>query len=91
MKDRIGDYFPNLDRKVKQHVAQNQRGGPGVPNVVEISVHERPQVIKSKHGMSAIEGMCWAFAIICSCGLAYPAYRARKHSVDRTTTTYLGQ
>jgi len=45
--------------------------------------------IKSRHGMSVAEGTFWAFAIICTCGLAYPAYRARKHSLDRTTTTYL--
>jgi len=45
--------------------------------------------IKSKHGMSVIEGCCWAFAVVCSVGILYPAYRARKHSLDRTTTTRL--
>ncbi len=45
--------------------------------------------IKSKHGMTVAEGTFWFFASICTLGLAYPAYRARKHNLDRTTTTYL--
>ena len=43
--------------------------------------------IESTSGMSVTEGAIWWFAIICTCGLAYPAYRARKHKADRTTTT----
>ncbi len=43
--------------------------------------------IKSTHGMSVAEGTVWAIVIVCTCGLAYPAYRARKHKLDRTTTT----
>lgn len=46
-------------------------------------------VIKSKHGMSAIEGLFHALMIVCTVGMWYPVYRLRKHSVDRTTTTYL--
>lgn len=46
------------------------------------------KIAKSKSGMSVIEGWCWAFAVTCSVGMLYPAYRARKHSLDRTTTTY---
>jgi hypothetical protein len=45
--------------------------------------------IKSRSGMSVAEGAVWAVLIVCTCGFAYPLYRARKHSVDRTTTTYL--
>jgi hypothetical protein len=48
-------------------------------------------VIKSKHGMSVAEGLFHAFMVICTCGFWYPVYRARKHAVDRTTTTYLGR
>lgn len=47
-------------------------------------------VIKSKHGMSVIEGLFHGLMICCTVGLWYPVYRARKHAVDRTTTTYLG-
>lgn len=43
----------------------------------------------SKHGMSVAEGTFWFFAVICSCGIAYPAYRARKHKLDRTTVTHI--
>lgn len=43
----------------------------------------------SKHGMSVAEGTFWFFACICTLGLAYPAYRARKHKLDRTTTTVI--
>lgn len=45
--------------------------------------------IKSKHGMSVAEGAVHALLIFITCGLWYPVYRARKHSVDRTTTTVL--
>lgn len=45
--------------------------------------------IKSKHGMSVAEGSVHAFLIVFTFGLWYPVYRARKHSVDRTTTTYV--
>jgi hypothetical protein len=48
-----------------------------------------PVKVRSKHGMSAAEGMVHAFMIVCTCGLWYPVYRARKHAADRTTTTYL--
>jgi hypothetical protein len=48
-----------------------------------------PQTIKSKHGMSVAEGVLHAFMTVCTCGLWYPVYRARKHAVDRTTTTIL--
>ncbi len=48
-------------------------------------------VIKSKHGMSVIEGLFHAFMIMCTCGIWWPVYRARKHAVDRTTTTYLNR
>jgi hypothetical protein len=47
--------------------------------------------VKSKHGMSVIEGAGHAVAIACTAGLWYPVYRARKHGLDRTTTTYLPQ
>ena len=50
----------------------------------------KPATIKSKHGMSLAEGAVHFFMIMCTAGLWYPVYRARKHSVDRTTTTYLG-
>lgn len=39
--------------------------------------------------MSVAEGTIWWFMIFCTCGLAYPAYRARKHKLDRTTVTVL--
>ena len=45
--------------------------------------------IKSRHGMSVIEGTFWFFACIFTLGLAYPAYRARKHKLDRTTVTHI--
>ena len=45
--------------------------------------------IKSKHGMSVAEGLVHWTLIFCTCGLWYPVYRARKHSVDRTTTTVI--
>lgn len=45
--------------------------------------------IKSKHGMSVAEGTCWFFLNLCTIGLTYPAYRARKHKLDRVTTTYI--
>lgn len=44
-------------------------------------------VTKTKHGMSAIEGSIHWFLIIGTCGMWYPVYRLRKHSVDRTFTT----
>jgi len=47
------------------------------------------QKIKSKHGMSVAEGTFWFFACICTVGVAYPFYRARKHKLDRTTTTVI--
>jgi hypothetical protein len=50
----------------------------------------KQQVIKSKHGMSAAEGMVHAVLIVCTAGLWLPVFLARKHAVDRTTTTYLG-
>jgi len=43
---------------------------------------------KSKRGMSVIEGTVHIIMTICTCGLWYPVYRMRKHSVNRTTTTY---
>ena len=45
--------------------------------------------IVSTRGMSVAEGSLWAFAILCTCGLAWPFYRARKHKLDRTTTTVI--
>ncbi len=48
-----------------------------------------PQKITSKRGMSVIEGAFHAFMIIRTAGLWYPVYRARKHAVDRTTTTII--
>ena len=47
------------------------------------------QKIVSKHGMSVLEGAFHGLMIMCTCGFWYPVYRARKHSVDRTTTTVL--
>lgn len=38
-------------------------------------------------GMSVLEGTFWFFAVVCSCGLLYPVYRARKHKLDRTFRT----
>jgi len=49
-----------------------------------------PEKIKSKRGMSVIEGAFHALMIVCTCGLWYPVYRARKHAADRTTTTIIG-
>lgn len=46
------------------------------------------QVYKSRSGMSVLEGAFHALMIMCTMGLWYPVYRARKHAVDRTTTTY---
>lgn len=43
--------------------------------------------IRSRHGMSVAEGTAWWLAVIFTCGLAYPLYRARKHQADRTTVT----
>lgn len=37
------------------------------------------QKITSKHGMSVAEGAFHAMRIVCTCGLWYPVYRARKH------------
>lgn len=45
-------------------------------------------VYKSKHGMSVAEGAFHLTMVVATCGLWYPVYRARKHSVDRTLTTY---
>jgi hypothetical protein len=46
-----------------------------------------PKTIKSVKGMSLTEGAIWWTAIVFTCGLAYPFYRARKHNLDRTTRT----
>lgn len=43
--------------------------------------------ITSTTGMSTGEGLFWFFAVLCSCGMLYPFYRARKHHLDRTTRT----
>lgn len=43
--------------------------------------------IVSTTGMSVAEGTFWFCAVLCSCGILYPAYRARKHKLDRTTRT----
>lgn len=43
--------------------------------------------IKSKTGMSVAEGAVHWFLIFVTCGFWYPAYRARKHAANRTTTT----
>ena len=40
--------------------------------------------------MSVMEGAFHWFMIICTCGMWYPVYRARKHNADRTTKTHLG-
>ena len=46
-------------------------------------------IAKTKHGMSVAEGALWWLLLIpMSAGLLYPFYRARKHSLDRTYTTY---
>jgi cbb3-type cytochrome oxidase subunit 3 len=45
--------------------------------------------ITSRRGMSVAEGAFHAFMIICTCGVWYPVYRARKHQADRTTVTVL--
>lgn len=45
--------------------------------------------VESTSGMSVAEGAAWWLAIFCTCGLAYPFYRARKHKADRTTTTVI--
>jgi hypothetical protein len=47
------------------------------------------KVITSKHGMSAVEGMFHWTMIVCTVGIWYPVYRARKHAADRTTRTYI--
>lgn len=52
------------------------------------AIMTRPMVYESKSGMSAVEGLVHALMIVCTCGLWYPLYRARKHAADRTTTTY---
>lgn len=44
-----------------------------------------PRKVTGTKGMSVAEGTVWAFLCVCTCGLAYPAYRARKHKLDRTT------
>lgn len=45
------------------------------------------QKVQTKTGMSAAEGAAWWTGIFFTFGLLYPAYRLRKHSADRTTTT----
>ena len=45
--------------------------------------------VVSKHGMSVAEGTVHWFMIVCTCGLWWPVYRARKHAADRTTTTVI--
>ena len=35
--------------------------------------------------MHATEGALWWCLIICTCGLAYPAYKHRKNRLARTT------
>jgi hypothetical protein len=49
----------------------------------------RKDQIITRKGMSVAEGALWAFAIVMTLGLAYPAYRARKHKLDRTSRTYV--
>lgn len=48
-----------------------------------------PRKITTKTGMSAAEGGFWLLAVVFSCGLAYPAYRLRKHQLDRTSRTVI--
>ena len=48
-----------------------------------------PQKITSKSGMSVAETLAHWTAVLCTCGLWYPVYRARKHAADRTTTTII--
>lgn len=49
-----------------------------------------PEKITSTSGMSIGEGLAWWVMIICTCGLAWPLYRARRHKLNRTTTTVIG-
>jgi len=45
--------------------------------------------VKSRTGISGAEGLVHGLLIMFTCGLWYPVYRARKHALDRTTTTCL--
>jgi hypothetical protein len=47
--------------------------------------------ITTVSGMSVAEGSIWWLMIMCTCGLAYPAYRARKHKLDRTARTIISE
>jgi hypothetical protein len=49
---------------------------------------KRGEVTVSSTGMSVAEGMLHWLLIMCTCGLWYPFYRARKHKLDRTLRTY---
>lgn len=47
------------------------------------------QKIKSKTGLSNTETLVWWTLVIGSCGILYPAYRARKHAAERKTVTVI--
>jgi hypothetical protein len=38
--------------------------------------------------MNPIEGLLWMFAILCTLGIAYPAYKMRKNAIHRTSKFY---
>jgi hypothetical protein len=50
---------------------------------------KQPAVARTRSGMSVAEGTFHGLMIVCTMGLWYPIYRARKHQADRTSTTRL--
>jgi len=47
------------------------------------------KTITTTTGMSVGEGLVWVFLVTVSCGILYPVYRARKHKLNRTSTTFI--
>lgn len=48
-----------------------------------------PKEIVTTTGMSASETLVWWTAILCTCGVAWVPYRARKRHLDRTSRTVI--
>jgi hypothetical protein len=41
--------------------------------------------------MNPVEGLIWFFTILFTLGIAYPAYRARKNAIHRTSKFYAAE
>lgn len=61
----------------------------GMPAYTREEVITMRQVAVSRRGMSVAEQSVWYLMILCTCGLAYPLYRMRRHAANRTEKFYV--